>query len=187
SFGSEPVGSSSAPRTLTVTNRGTAPLSFSSITATNGFTVATSSTCVTFGPVAPGANCSVNVAFAPTVGAELTGTLTLTDNAIGSPHTVALAGTGTINLAVSLSPASLSFGNQPVGSTSLPKTVTLSNSGAGPLTIMSFAASKDFAQTNNCPLAPATLAAAASCTISVTFTPTAGCAETGAITISDSA
>ena len=45
-----------------------------------------------------------------------------------------------------------------------------------------------FAQTNNCPIWPAgSLAAGASCTISVTFTPSAATKQTGTLTITDNA
>jgi hypothetical protein len=76
--------------------------------------------------------------------------------------------------AVSLSPANLSFGDQTTGVTSAPKTSTLTNSGNQALTINSIALSTgtEYAQTNNCPISPATLAAGANCTISVTFKPT---------------
>src|SRR5262249_42453184 len=71
---------------------------------------------------------------------------------------------------VGLSPTSLNFGNQLVGSSSAAQSVTLTNSGAATLTISSISASGDFSQTNTC---PSSLGPAANCTISVTFTPTA--------------
>src|SRR5205823_896534 len=75
--------------------------------------------------------------------------------------------------AVSLSPTSLNFGNQNVGTTSAPQTVTLSNIGTATLSITSIGIengdySSDFAETNNC---GTSLAAGASCAINVTFTP----------------
>ena len=79
-----------------------------------------------------------------------------------------------------VSVTSLTFGNQIVGTTSAAQSVTLTNSGSAPLSITSIAASGDFAVTNN--TCPASLAAAASCTFGVTFTPTATGARTGAIT-----
>jgi hypothetical protein len=93
--------------------------------------------------------------------------------------------------AVSLSPTSLNFGSQAVGTTSAAQSVTLTNSGNAALSITSIGItgtnSGDFAQTNNCPISPATLAATASCTISVTFTPAATGTQTAAITITDNA
>src|SRR5207248_1952863 len=105
---------------------------------------------------------------------------------------VAVASTynGPLNAApaVSLSPTSLSFGNQNINTTSAAQTVTLTNSGGGSLTISSIAVTGtnagDFAQTNNC---PSTLAAGASCTISVTFTPTASGTRSASVSITDNA
>jgi len=93
-FAVQVAGTTSAPETVTISNPGTASLTFSSISASDSFTVPSGGSCSTSSPVAPGGNCTVDVAFAPTVGGNLTGTLTLTDNGIGSPHSVPLSGTG---------------------------------------------------------------------------------------------
>jgi hypothetical protein len=67
--------------------------------------------------------------------------------------------------------------------------ITVTNSGPSPLTINSIGVTGanmgDFAQTNNCPLNPATIAVNGFCTISVTFTPLAASPRSAAITISD--
>jgi Beta-propeller repeat/Abnormal spindle-like microcephaly-assoc'd, ASPM-SPD-2-Hydin len=93
-FGPELAGGTTASQAVTISNPGTAPLQFTDISASNSFSVASGGTCSTSNAVAPSGDCTVNVAFAPTMGGDLTGSLTLTDNGIGSPHTVALAGTG---------------------------------------------------------------------------------------------
>jgi hypothetical protein len=85
---------------------------------------------------------------------------------------------------VVLSANSLGFGSQVVGSTSTPQTVSLTNSGSADLAISGIAPSGDFAQTNTC---GNTVTAGASCTISVTFTPTATGPRSGAVTITDNA
>src|SRR5438552_14806970 len=94
-------------------------------------------------------------------------------------------------LAVVLAPTSLDFGNQLLATTSAPMTVTLTNTGAAALTINSFAPSGDFAATSTgasaCPTSPATLAAGGTCTINVTFTPTASGARTGTLSLTDNA
>src|SRR5258708_28613402 len=112
--------------------------------------------------------------------------VTITDNAPGSPPTESLRGTGAAAsaLALRLSPTSLSCGNQPVGTTSAAKPVTLTNSGTATLTISSIVTSGDYAQSNAC---GSSLAASASCSISVTFTPTATGTRTGMVTITDNA
>jgi hypothetical protein len=70
---------------------------------------------------------------------------------------------------LALSPASLDFGGESMGTTSPPKTITVTNTGATPVTISGIAASSQFAQANDC----STLAPAASCTVSISFTPAA--------------
>ncbi len=85
---------------------------------------------------------------------------------------------------VALSPAALTFASQPTGITSAAQTVTLTNTGTASLSITSIAASGDFAETNTC---NSSVAAGANCAISVTFTPTATGARTGALTITDNA
>ncbi len=74
----------------------------------------------------------------------------------------------------SLNPTSLAFGNETINTTSAPRTVTLTNAGSAAASV-SFVAINganfaEFAQTNDC---PSVIAAGASCTFVVTFTPTA--------------
>ncbi len=69
---------------------------------------------------------------------------------------------------VSVNPTSLTFSKQQIGTTSPPKTVTIPDNQMTALTINSMSTYGDFAQTNTC---PNSLAAGASCTVSVTFTP----------------
>ena len=88
----------------------------------------------------------------------------------------------------SLSPTNLAFGNQGVGSPSPSQTTTLTNSGNAALAISGIGVTgtnaADFAQTNTC---PASLAALATCTITVTFTPGAAGSRTAAVTLTDNA
>lgn len=89
---------------------------------------------------------------------------------------------------VSLSPASLSFADQQVNTTSATSTVTLTNSGDATLIIsgitVSGTDSGDFALSHTC---PSTLAAGASCTIRVTFTPIASDSRSASVAIADNA
>lgn len=84
----------------------------------------------------------------------------------------------------SLSPRQLSFDGSAVGTTTAPQTVMLTDNGNSTMTIVSVTITGDFAQTNNC---GTSLAAGASCTITVTFTPTVTGAESGQILITDNA
>ena len=84
---------------------------------------------------------------------------------------------------LSLSASSLTFAAQQLNTSSVAKSFDLSNGGNAALTISAISASGDFSQTNNC----TTLNPGASCTVNVTFTPTATGSRTGSVTITDSA
>jgi hypothetical protein len=85
---------------------------------------------------------------------------------------------------VSLSPGSLQFASQAVGSISSPQTVLLRNMGNAPLSITSITGNGDFAETDTC---NGSVPSAGSCTISVTFSPTAQGARSGSIAVDDNA
>jgi CSLREA domain-containing protein len=179
------VGSTSA--TLTVT-----------VSSVNGFNGVVTLAC---GTLRAGITCpSESFNPATVIGA---GTSTLTVNIASSvaPGTYGIPvmgtsisssrnGSGNLTLtapAASLSPTSLSFGNQHVGTSSAAQTVTLSNTGNGSLTINSIAATGDFAvQTNNTTNPCLTsLAPENQCTISVTFTPTATGTRNGTLSVTN--
>jgi Abnormal spindle-like microcephaly-assoc'd, ASPM-SPD-2-Hydin len=80
----------------------------------------------------------------------------------------------------SLSPKSLVFGNQTVGTTSSPRTVTLTNGGATTLEDISISVPSNFAQTNTC---GTSLAVRSKCTISLTFTPVADGSVGGSLSV----
>jgi len=187
-FGSQAVGASSPLQTLHVSNTGTAPLSLTSIAlgGANGGDFATGGTCAVGAAVSAGASCTVTLRFTPAGTGARGATLSLASNAANGTASVTLAGTGTAvaTPAVSLGSASLAFGSLAVGTTSPARTVTLTNSGGATLAIQSIQASGAFSATNDC---AASLAPAASCTISVTFTPTAAGGATGALGITSNA
>ncbi|MEO8972891.1 MAG: N,N-dimethylformamidase beta subunit family domain-containing protein [Ktedonobacteraceae bacterium] len=189
SFGNQNVGTTSAAQTVRLFNSGTSALSISSIglTGTNSGDFAQTNNCP--GSLAANASCNVSVTFTPTNSGSRTANLTFTDGGPGSPQNVALSGNGTTTIPiVSLSPTSVSFGNQNVGTTSATATVKLTNTGTVPLIISSIAVTGtnagDFAQTNNC---PGSLASNVSCTITTTFTPTATGSRSANVTFTDNA
>jgi len=138
--------------------------------------------------LAAGKNCSITVTFvAGRFYTQQTATLSIMDNAPGNPQTVALTAM-VINPQASLTPSSLTFSSQKIGTVSAAKIVILKNTGATTLTLGVLTISADYA------LTPATtcshgqaLAASASCQIVVTFKPTAKGTRTGAVTIPDNA
>ena len=187
SFGNQNVGTTSAAQTITLSNTGTVAITMTSIaiTGTNSGDFVQTNTCGS--SLAAGANCTINVTFTPTASGSRAASVTLTDNAAGSPQSVTLSGTGTVP-GLNFSVTSLSFGTENVGTTTTAQAVTLANTGSTAVSITSIATtgtnSGDFAQTNTC---GTSLAAGANCTINVTFTPTASGSRTASVTITDTA
>jgi hypothetical protein len=149
--------------------------------------VASSTTCPNPGPgpLGPGASCNIAVAYTPTVVGGESAALNVFGNFTpGNGQQAALLfGTGT---AVSVTPGTLTFAAQNVGTTSAPKKVTFKNVGstAMPVTSINISGANqlDFAQTNNCmPSVPA----GGTCTINVTFTPTATGTRNATLSIGD--
>lgn len=167
-FGPVNVGSTTAAQTISVSNVGSTALEITGISTTADFAETTN--CST--SLASAATCTISVTFTPAVAGETTGTLTFSYSGAGSPQSVPLYGTGG-GAMVALSTAALQFGYHEINVPSLPQMVTLTNTGSLPLAISSIAISyslgnSGFTQTNTC---GSSVAAGASCVISVTFDP----------------
>jgi hypothetical protein len=185
-FGTLAVGLTSAVKKVTLTNIGTTTLTISSIAVTGAEAAdfpETATTCAS--SLAAAASCTVSLTFKPSTTGARSANLTVTDNAAGSPQQVPLSGIGTT---AELTPTSLSFGSITVGTTSAAKTVTLKNVGTTAITITSITiagtAAGDFALTNGC---GSSLAASASCTLSVTFKPTTTGTRSATLKVADNA
>jgi hypothetical protein len=178
-FPAQQVGTSSSAQSVTLTNTGSATLNIISIIVSGDFSQ--TNTCGS--RVGMGTSCVIKVTFKPTAIGTRTGAVSITDNANPATQTISLTGTGT-GPVVYLSPTSLTFPAQPVRTSSSPRSVTLMNTGNATLSIASIKVSGDFSQTNNC---GSKVTAGASCTLSVTFKPTATGTRTGAVTITDNA
>ncbi|MFF7633013.1 choice-of-anchor D domain-containing protein [Kitasatospora sp. NPDC008050] len=177
-FGSAVTGSTSAAQTVTVSNPTGSAASVSSVSTSGDF--AQSNTCGS--SIAANGSCTVSVSFTPTATGTRSGSLTV--DAGGVTNTVSLSGTGTApGPVLNAAPASLSFAGTVVGSAAAAQTVTVTNSGTATATVSNISVAGDFSQTNTC----ATLAVGASCTVSVTFAPTAGGSRTGSLTIAGNA
>jgi len=133
--------------------------------------------------LASNAHCTIQVTFKPTAPRIRQGSLSVTDNAQRSPQTVSLSGLG-VGPVVQLSPTAVTFATRLVGTASAAQTVTLTNTGNGMLTISGITTTGDFTRTHNC---GTTVAAGASCIISVTFKPTAKGVRSGLLTVTDNA
>ena len=178
-FATQLVGTSSPVQSLTLTDYGTAALSIS-IVASGDFSQ--TNTCGS--SLAVLANCTISVTFTPTQIGTRTGTVSITDNAPGSPQMIALNGVGTV---VELNPTGLAFSCFSYKNhTSCPppaQTTTLTNTGSTPLTISNVAISGPFSQTNTC---GSEVVAGGSCTFTVVFGGGLGAGHyTGALSIYD--
>ena len=177
-FANQPINSTSSASQVTLTNNETSAISITGIAASAPF--AQSNNCGT--SLAAGQSCTVNVTFSPTAAKYYTSSLTVTDNTVTSPQSVSLTGNG--YLPVTLVPLAISFPQEATGTTSSGYTVTVTNKQPGALNISSIQTSTGFAQTNNC---GTSLSAGMSCTLNVTFGPTAVKYYSGSLTITDNA
>jgi hypothetical protein len=188
-FGTVATGSSSAQKVFTLANAGTAALSISSVTVGGAspalFTVG-SNTCGV--SLAAGASCTVSITFAPSSPGTATATLSITDSVGTQMSTLSGVGSAPPAAKAALSPSTANFGSEPVGAVSAASAITLSNSGTAALPITSIGLvgtnSSDFAiAANTC---GTSLAAGASCTISVTFKASMAGTESATLSAADS-
>jgi hypothetical protein len=184
-FGTVQLNSSHS-LSVTLTNVGTSTVTITGANITLGTANASTYSFVSHcqSPLKAGKTCTIAVTFLGNALGTLTATLNVTDNAVGSPQHISLTG-NVIDPIAQFNPARLAFGTEPVGSsTTLP--VQLTNAGQTPLIISGIsivgANSAGFSQNNNCPVS---LSPPNSCTILVTFAPTAKGARTGTLTVTD--
>jgi hypothetical protein len=179
-FGSQAIDTNSAGKNVSLTNTGQGTVDISGITASANFSIV-SSTCGAM--LFVGTKCTVTVNFAPAQLGSLTGTLTFNDDALSSPQTVSLSGTGEAQ--ATLTPASYTFVRTKIGNTSPAHEFTLKNNLSTTLSGISYSTAAPFAvSTSTC---GTTLNSGKSCTISVTFSPTSEETFTGTLTVTDSA
>ncbi|HMD30446.1 MAG TPA: DUF3443 family protein [Candidatus Acidoferrales bacterium] len=195
-FGNVAQGTTSAAMTATLTNTGTAPLSFTANPAISGTNAADFSiaavTCSTANQVAANASCAVMITLKPSTAAAESATLTFVDNAANSPQTVALSGTGTAPAPVVTLPTTLPFSLVPKGTTSATLTVTLMNTGSASLTFTSTPTisgpnAADFNMAANTCVVATPVAPTGSCTVMITFTPSTTAAESATLSFADNA
>jgi hypothetical protein len=185
-FSTQSLNTTSQPLTVTITN-GQNALNITGITVSgaNAGDFTPTQNCVA--PMAPGAQCVVSVTFTPSAAGVRAASLTISNSGTANP-TVVVALTGSTS-SITLSTSTLTFGSpqnpQPVGATSTAQSITVTNSGAIPVTFSSITASGDFAETDNC--TKAALQPTTNCIINVTYTPSGPGASVGALTINDNA
>jgi hypothetical protein len=194
SFGTIQTGTSSMPQTVTLTSNGGEALSVNSISLSgvDSAQFMETDTCQTPSVLQPTKFCSVSITFTPAASAtgSQQATLSITDNAPGSPQSVTLSGAGVAPPppapAVIVTPDPVSFPTTVQGTTSSAIPVSVTNSGNATLHISSVVLSGnntgDFSMTNLC---SGPYAANTSCMITLTFTPLAAGQRSAIITITD--
>ena len=190
-FANQASGTLSVAQNVTLTNTGTGSLAITgaSLSGTNAGDFTLTNGCGS--TLAQGASCTISVKFAPTsqpVGAKAA-TLTVVTNG-GSP-TVSLAGTSITAVAnVSVSPTSLTYTNVAVNKTSS-QSVKVSNTGTAAATISGKAISgtnaNQFSVTTGTGSCGSSVAAGASCNVTVRFKPTSTGNKVATLTITTSA
>lgn len=175
-FGDAVIGTTTAAQNVTMTNIGSAPLEINSIAASGDF----SQTNTCGGALPAGQNCSVSVAFTPTVGGTRTGSVAF-NFVTASAKSIGLTGIGS---QVSVSPTALNFGNVNAGGKPASLTVTIANPGvaAAGISSITLKASPVYRLTNPC---PSTLGVGTSCTLTLRFYPQTAKIYHGSLTITD--
>ena len=172
------IGAVSVAQVVTLSNVGSTALTINSIGITGEF--AQTHTCGS--TLQAGGTCTISVTFRPTSDGPQTGTLTVVDS--GGTQFVSLNGTG---VPLKFTPPSVNFGTVKVGTTSAPHSVTVTNTESATLGLTSITIggtnTGDFTLTGN--TCGSTLASGASCTVTITFTPTATGSRSGNVTVKD--
>jgi hypothetical protein len=191
SFGSQVASTQSVARTVLISNVGNETLNFTHAGFSSGNTAdfamdPNTTSCVFTQPLVYGQSCTVGFIFTPAAAGSRTALMTLADNTVDGTHLIQLTGTGATK--VSLTPATIAGGSHTVGTAGAAQTATLKNTGTALLTIADIAiqgtAASSFSKTTTC---GPTLAAGASCSISVVFNPVVSGALKASLVVTDDA
>jgi hypothetical protein len=179
-YGQVPAGSFSS-QTLNFGNTGNVPLPIDSVTISGAnaadfkFDTQNTNCPLQGGSLGPQQFCNAVILFEPLGNATYAASLTLAYEQIsGSPVVVPLSGTGAGQLSTTITPTTLTFANQAVGTSSQAQTVTIANTGSANWNFASVVVSDtaDFSTSNNCTSNLDNLSQGASCSVSITFNPT---------------
>lgn len=177
SFGAIRVGVTSGVMSARLTNTGNGIVRVSStaLSGTDAPDFAIVSDACTGAELGAEGFCEVSMTMTPSVDGVRAANLRLVSDAPGSPHDVALGGSGfTPNPAITVSPLMVAFGNQTTGRAASVRSIKVSNSGQEALLVGAIsiggADAAVFSMPSN-PCSGAVLAPAGSCSLTVTFTP----------------
>ncbi len=177
-FAGQAANTTSPSQTLTLENGGDVPTSLGMPVLTGAYSIAANS-CT--GSLGAASSCTIAVQFAPTTSGSLPGSLTVASPSGTPSASASLSGTG---LALVLNPTSISFTPaQLIGATSAPILVAIENVGQTAISLQPPSITGDFALGSSA--CGATLAPNSTCSVNVTFTPTAGGVRTGVMTVTD--
>ena len=198
-YASQGTGTTSAAKLVTVTNSGNSSLSVSSaaLGGANAADYVKSTDACSGVTVAVGSSCSVSIAFKPSVAGTRTASLAFTDNAANSPQSVSISGTGATpppppssGPAVTLTPTSLTFAAQTIGTSAPAQSITVTNTGNSGLFINSAATRGanplDFTEVGD-GCSGLTLAPGTNCIVSINFSPTATGTRSATFILTDNA
>ena len=127
-------GQTSAPATVLIRNPGQVPLRITRLTEDRDFAIVTGPPVLPL-TLAPGGSCPVEVVFRPVGGGDIAGGLTVESDAPGAARVLALSGTGIPVPRATVTPSAVTFRQQPVGTTGLPRLLTVTNTGHADLVI----------------------------------------------------
>jgi len=165
-FPSQVIDGASSTQGVTLTNTGTTAISIRSVAVSGDFRIANACGDT----VAVGASCEIEASFAPRTPGVLNGLITIHDSASSKPQVIDLSGFCT---PLELSPTGMSFGSQKLGTTSPPRTLTVTNEGRAAVTFglitISGGDGEDFSMTHR--TCGAQLAAGATCSVEIAFSP----------------
>lgn len=182
-FVSQMFGTTSSAQTITLANTGSNALTVTAIPMSGDFSK--TDNCEN-ASVAPGSSCAIQVTFTPSATGSRTGQMTIFANFYGGQMIVDMTGAGTPAGIVSLTPASLDFGQVEVGSTSATLQAQAGNSGSTSISIGSVTITSPFAiSSNSC--GTTALAPNTSCQVLVSFAPTQPGQVAGTLTFTDGA
>lgn len=170
-FAGQRVFTSSAPRLVTISNTGTAPLTVTDIRLAAGDTGDFGLTTSLPMTIAPGSSGAFSVTFTPAAAGTRSSTIEIVSDAPTSPTLVTARGTGLAPV-LAVSPTSLAFADTRVGSASATQTFTIDNAGDADMNVLSVSIPGANADDYTVTAFSGTIAPSdPPVTISVTFTP----------------
>ncbi len=175
-FGRVTLATTTAARTVTLSNAGSAELALGEIQSSSTEFAVTHDCPAS---LAAGARCTVGVAYQPAAAANAAERVLIRSNAFSSPNSIVLTGLGVSSvlpvLAWTETAAEADFGSVAVGQSSATLTYTLNNQGPGEVAVSSFAltgsAPEAFSIAGGTCSGGIRLAQGASCTVLLQFVP----------------